>query len=183
MPIGTVTKRFDNEKNIRVEFDNERARTYSTNKRALYDALQLGNTVEYETEQNGQFVNIVSARAVASNRTASSNGRKGTQQPAAYANSDRETLIVDQVLFKGAIDLQTACIRTDLDAETVFHDPATAAKAAIETWERVRARPHRPEDIKKVVEEYGGVVVDEEVVPDRANDMPAPDEDFHEDLD
>jgi hypothetical protein len=182
MPIGTVTKRFDNEKNIRVEFDNERARTYSTNKRALYDALQLGNTVEYETEQSGQYVNIVSARAVARNRTASSNGSKGTQQPAAYANTDRDTLIVDQVLFKGAIDLQTACIRTDLDAETLFHDPASAAKDAIETWERIRARHLRPEDIKQAVAEYGGVVVDEEVVPDRASDMPAPDEDYQDDL-
>ena len=181
MPIGTVTKRFDNEKNIRVEFDNERARTYSTNKRALYDALQLGNTVEYETEQNGQFVNIVSARAVASNRTASSNGRKGTQQPAAYANTDRDTLIVDQVLFKGAIDLQTACIRADGSVTVMNAD--MSASFAIATWEHIRARHHRPEDIKKVVEEYGGVVVDEEVVPDRANDMPAPDEDFHEDLD
>ena len=58
-----------------------------------------------------------------------------------------------------------------------------SASFAIATWEHIRARHHRPEDIKKVVEEYGGVVVDEEVVPDRANDMPAPDEDFHEDLD
>ena len=52
MPIGTVTKRFDNEKNIRVTFDNDKDKTYSTNKRELYPILQEGNAVDYTTVVN-----------------------------------------------------------------------------------------------------------------------------------
>ena len=64
MPIGTVTKRFNNEKNIKVTFDNDKDKSYSTNKRELYPLLQEGNTVDYKIQQNGQYWNIVEATPV-----------------------------------------------------------------------------------------------------------------------
>ena len=62
MPIGTVTKRFNNEKNIKVTMDNGgKDKSYSTNKRELYPILEEGNTVNYTLQQNGDYWNIVSA--------------------------------------------------------------------------------------------------------------------------
>ena len=186
MPVGTIKTSFDNrprgQQSFGVILDTETDSLRCWDQKSWPHLIE-GATIEYEIklvenkrDESKPYRNLINVKPVSA---PPSNGSKPS--PAA-GGTDRDTLIVDQVLFKGAIDLQTACIRTDLDAETVFHDPATAAKAAIETWERVRARHHRPEDIKKVVEEYGGVVVDVEVVPDRASDMPAPDEDYQDDL-
>jgi hypothetical protein len=61
MPVGTITKRYDNPTNIRVTFDNDREKTYSTNKKNLYDILEEGATIEYTVEQNKGFWNIATA--------------------------------------------------------------------------------------------------------------------------
>jgi len=89
MPIGTVTKRFDNEKNIKVTFDNDRDKAYSTNKRELYPILQEGHTVDYSLVQNGQYTNIVGAIVV-----------EGAPEPA--ANGSRDNRNQTQIMLENA---------------------------------------------------------------------------------
>jgi hypothetical protein len=122
MPIGTVTKRFDNEKNIRVTFDNGgKDKSYSTNKRVLYPVLQEGNTVNYTLEQNGEYWNIVSAVTLENSGSA-----PAASGPAVGRSilTEKDTLIVDQVLFKGAID---KLVKGDTT-------PQEAASDAVLTW-------------------------------------------------
>ena len=120
MPIGTVTKRFNNEKNIKVTFDNDKDKSYSTNKRELYPLLQEGNTVDYKIQQNGQYWNIVEATPV------EASAAPATPGPAVGRSTltEKDTLIVDQVLFKGAID---KLVKGDTT-------PEEAASDAVLTW-------------------------------------------------
>jgi len=120
MPIGTVTKRFNNEKNIKVTFDNDKDKSYSTNKRELYPLLQEGNTVDYKIQQNGQYWNIVEATPV------EASAAPATPGPAVGRSTltEKDTLIVDQVLFKGAID---KLVKGDTT-------PQEAASDAVLTW-------------------------------------------------
>ena len=128
MPIGTVTKRFDNEKNIRVTFDNDRDKTYSTNKRDLYPILQEGNRVDYTLVTNGNYTNI-SAAILLGGASPATPGATGAPAPSGPRSTltEKDTLIVDQVLFKGAIDLM------------VKHDPSPegAAEMAVFAWNAV----------------------------------------------
>lgn len=149
MPTGTITKRFDNEKNIRVTFDNDREKSYSTIKRELYPILVEGATVDYTIEQNQRgYWNIIAA-SPAGGAPASA----PTKASGAMSYNDRDTLIVDQVLLKSAIDLMGVQIN---DGNCIT--PEEAARLAIEAWERIRARHERPELVKAAVE-LGGVVV------------------------
>ena len=156
MPIGTVTKRFDNEKNIRVTFDNGgKDKSYSTNKRELYPVLLEGSTVDYTVQQNGQYWNIVSATLVSSGAAPAASG------PAVGRSilTEKDTLIVDQVLFKGAID---KLVKGDTT-------PQEAASDAVLTWNWVLYYRHGGNSplVEAAIEE-GGQVFSVEVEPEDA---------------
>ena len=125
MPIGKVTKRWNNEKNIRVTFDDDKDKSYTTNKSALYPLLEQGNTVDYKIQQNGQYWNIVEATPV------EASAAPATPGPAVGRSTltEKDTLIVDQVLFKGAIDLQVS-----QPGVPAYMDPKEAASDAVLTW-------------------------------------------------
>mgnify|MGYP000252630584 FL=1 len=123
MPIGTVTKRFTNEKNIKVTFDNDREKTYSTFNAELYPILVEGAMVDYTLKVNGAYTNIVSAVTVGNAPAMPSVPTQGTLAPRSSL-TDKDTLIVDQVLFKAAIDLMVKH----------NHEPEGAAEMAVFTW-------------------------------------------------
>jgi|TARA_R110000822_G_scaffold32491_2_gene93150 hypothetical protein len=123
MPIGTVTKRFTNEKNIKVTFDNDREKTYSTFNADLYPILVEGATVDYTLKVNGAYTNIVSAVTVGGAPATPAAPAQGSPAPRSSL-TDKDTLIVDQVLFKAAIDLM---VKNN-------HDPEGAAEMAVHTW-------------------------------------------------
>ena len=125
MPVGTITKRYDNPTNIRITFDNDREKIYSTNKKNLYDILEEGATIEYTVEQNKGFWNIATAVPSVASVT--------IQDAPAGMPTDRDTIILDEVIFKGAIDLQAQ-----------GHSPEGAAELAIATWDAVRSRHLSP---------------------------------------
>jgi hypothetical protein len=149
MPIGTVTKRFDNEKNIRITFDNDKdGKTFSTNKRELYPILQEGNTVDYTTVVNGQYTNITAAILV--ENSAPAPATTGQSPAPRSALTDKDTLIVDQVIFKGAIDLQKQ-----------GHTPEGAAEMAVFTWNYVQYFRHGGNaPLVKAASEAGGQLVE-----------------------
>ena len=148
MPIGTVTKRFDNEKNIRVTFDQDKDKTYSTNKRELYPILQEGNVVDYTTVVNGQYTNITAAILV--ENSAPAPATTGQSPAPRSALTDKDTLIVDQVIFKGAIELQKQ-----------GHTPEGAAEMAVFTWNYVQYFRHGGNaPLVKAVIEAGGQLVE-----------------------
>ena len=157
MPIGTVTKRFDNEKNIKVTFDNDREKAFSTNKRELYPMLQEGNTVDYALVQNGQYTNIVGAMVVEGASAPAPSGPRSSL-------TEKDTLIVDQVLFKGAIDLQEQKATT----------PNEAAKIAVETWNYIQYHRHGGNSplVEAAIEEGGQLVEVDSPLADIINDPP-----------
>jgi hypothetical protein len=135
MPVGTITKRYDNPTNIRVTFDGDRETTYSTNKKDLYDILREGATVEYTVEQHDKYWNIATAVPSVASVT--------IQDAPAGMPTDRDTIILDEVIFKGAIDLQAQ-----------GHSPEGAAELAIATWGAVRSR-HLPPLVAEAVRQGG----------------------------
>lgn len=136
MPIGTITKRFNNAKNIRVTFDNDREKSFSCVDQKLYSILVEGATVEYETKQNGQWVNLIAARpagqAPADPGQMPTNAPSSPVQARQAAGYDRDTIIVDQVIFKAAVDIVVS----------QGHEPEAAAEMAVFMWNCVRYYRH-----------------------------------------
>ena len=157
MPIGTVTKRFNNDKNIKVTFDNDRERTYSTFNADLYPILVEGATVDYTLKVNGNYTNIVAAMSVGSApATPAAPAAPAQGSPAPRSSlTDKDTLIVDQVLFKAAIDLMVKH----------NHEPEGAAEMAVFTWNCILYYRHGGESpMTMQAMEAGGQIIE---APDR----------------
>ncbi len=175
MPTATLERVFDKDsarfRAVKLSDHPKTIKCWSNDLFLTIEALE-GKVVNYDTKlsKDGQWENLSNISAAAGQASAPKAAPASTTTTSGSAN-DRDTLIVDQVLFKGAIDLMGVQIN---DGNCIT--PEEAARLAIEAWERIRARHERPELVKAAVD-LGGVVVEDGTY---TVEVPEPDEEEEE---